>query len=249
MRKIVILLLSLFVFNLHALVATGESAKTKINTIGQKILTENKLPKEDIVMGDLSNIEVLTKSTYVTGKLIKKELLKNLYFDESLRRYEDLVFEHELKTRLKNMVFLKDVIYYYYQVPNSLVNSLGDSHIVYLDAADKVMRLHENSSIEIKETLESLFVTNALLTGITKVVKNEKTLDENTMILKNYLNRIKELFPNYVNNKKINIVIKKLLTKLLNNDKKITKIIKKTKKINFINLYFSYLTITNKYKI
>ena len=49
-------------------------------------------------MGNLkNNIDVLTKATYITGKIIKKELVEGMTFDESLRRYEDLVFEHQLK--------------------------------------------------------------------------------------------------------------------------------------------------------
>ena len=89
MRKIVILLLSLFVFNLHALVATGESAKTKINTIGQKILTENKLPKEvsfNVVESDTVNAYADTDNKMViyTGllKLVENDELAGIMAHE-----------------------------------------------------------------------------------------------------------------------------------------------------------------------
>ena len=37
--------------------------------------------------------------------------------------------------------------------------------------------------------------------------------------------------------------------KMVNNDKKIKSFIKLTKKIDFISLYFKYLSISNKYQI
>ena len=53
-------------------------------------------------MGNLQdNIEVLTKSTYITGKLIKSDLVKGLFFNEDLRRYEDLVYERIKNSRFK----------------------------------------------------------------------------------------------------------------------------------------------------
>ena len=211
--------------------------------------TENKIPKEDIVMGNLQeNIDVLTKSTYITGKLIKSDLVKGLYFNEDLRRYEDLVYEHQLKLKLTNMVFLKDALYYYYQVSDSLINTLGEKHVSYLDAAEEVMFLYKKEKKELKERIEALLVTNAFLTAITKVVKNNYSLETNTDILFDFFERFDKIFSNWRNNKFINVFIRKELKKLIGNKDKISKIIKKTKKIDFIKLYFKYLSIVNKYK-
>ena len=216
---------------------------------GNKKFLESKPLKEDLVMGDKSNIEMLTKATYITGKLIDKKLLKDLFFNTDLRRYEDLVFEHQIKLKLKNYVLIKDVIYYYYQVSNSLINTLGVKHLVYLDAAKEVINLYENESLETKEKIESLLFTNAFLTGITKIVKNDKSLEENTNILKTYLLTFKDVFKTYNSNKKINKFLKRKYNKLVNSDKKIRSFIKNTKKIDFISLYFKYLSIVNKYNI
>lgn len=211
--------------------------------------TEKKVPKKDIVMGNLeNNIDILDKYTYIKGKLIKKDLLTNLYFDENLRRYEDLVFEHNLKLRLKNMVFIDDVLYYYYQLPNSLINTLGKTHIAYLDASKEVINIYKNSKEDIKLKIESILFTNAFLTGITKIIKNDESLNENTRLLKEYLNEFDNIFVNWKNNKYINGLLKKYIIKLMKNDKKIYKLVKRTKKINFINIYFKYLSIINKYK-
>ena len=50
-------------------------------------------------------------------------------------------------------------------------------------------------------------------------------------------------------NNKINNIIKKNIVKFIDDKSKLEKFIRKTKKINFINLYFLYLSITHKYKI
>ena len=214
-----------------------------------KTFLESKPLKEDLVMGDKSNIEMLTKATYITGKLIDKKLVKDLLFNVDLRRYEDLVFEHELKLKLNNYVLIKDVVYYYYQVSGSLINTLGEKHTAYMDAAKEVMDLYKNESKEVKEKIESLLFTNAFLTGITKIVKNDKNIDDNVNILKEYLLRFKDVFKTYEDNKMISKFIKNKYNKMVNNDKKIKSFIKLTKKIDFISLYFKYLSISNKYQI
>lgn len=211
--------------------------------------TEHKLPKEDEVMGNLQdNIEVLTKSTYITGKLIKSDLVKGLFFNEDLRRYEDLVYEHQLKLKLTNMVFIKDVIYYYYQVSDSLINTLGEKHVAYLDAAEEVMFLYKKEKKELKDRIEALLATNAFLTAFTKIVKNNYSLEANTDILFDYFEKFDTIFAGWRNNKYINIFIRNKLKKLIGNKEKISKLIKKTKKIDFIKLYFKYLSTFNKYK-
>ncbi|MBR2712300.1 MAG: glycosyltransferase family 2 protein [Bacilli bacterium] len=214
-----------------------------------KTFLEHKPLKEDLVLGNKDNIEMLTKSSYVTGKLIDVKLIKGLLFNEDLRRYEDLVFEHELKLRAKNYCLIKDVLYYYYQVEGSLINSLGEKHKVYLDAAKIVMDLYKNEKKESRQVIEAMLFTNALLTGLTKVIKNDESLDYNTELLKNYLEESNKIFKNYKDNKKINNILKKIFNKYLNNEKKIRKFIKKTGKKDFIKPYFNVLSIINKYKV
>ena len=214
-----------------------------------KTFLEHKALKEDLVLGNKDNKEMLTKSSYITGKLIDTKLLKGLLFNEDLRRYEDLVFEHELKIRVNNYCLIKDVLYYYYQVDGSLINSLGEKHKVYLDAAKIVLDLYKDEDKESKQLIESMLFTNAFLTGITKVIKNDESLEYNTELLKKYLLDSSKLFKTYETNKKINSIIKRFFNKLLNNDKEITKFIKKTKKKDFIKPYFTILSLLNRYKV
>jgi glycosyltransferase involved in cell wall biosynthesis len=214
-----------------------------------KTFLEHKPLKEDLVLGNKNNVDMLIKSSYVTGKLIDVNLLEGLLFDENLRRYEDLVFEHELKLRARNYCLIKDVIYYYYQVEGSLINSLGEKHKVYLDAAKIVMDLYNNEKQESRDAIESMLFTNALLTGLTKVIKNDESLEYNVDLLKKYLDDSNKVFKNYKDNKKISSVLKRFFNKYLNNDKKIRRFIKMTSKKDFIKLYFNALSVINKYKV
>ena len=181
--------------------------------------TEKKMPKQIQVFGSLNeNVKVLDTYTYITGKLIKKELLKGLKFDETLTRYEDLVFEHELKTRIKNYVLLNKPIYFYYQREDSLVNTLGKKHLCYLEALKKVKNIYSKYNKEVKDTIEALLFQNMILTLFTKVIKNEDSLKENTNLALQTINELIDIFPEYKNNNKINIYIKKKIDVFLNNE-------------------------------
>ena len=211
--------------------------------------TEKKLPKEKLILGSLDNdIRILDMYTYVTGKLIKKDLLKDLYFDESLSRYEDMVFEHELKLRVKNYVFLNKIVYYYYQREDSLINTFGKKHICYMDALKKVNILYANKNKKIRNKIEAILFQNMIFTLFTKIVKNDDSIEENAKLCKSIIEELITIFPNYENNSEISKPLKKSIKKVLNNEKKLRKTIKKMKKINFIKLYFKYLSIFNKYK-
>ena len=58
MKKIVLLFLTLFTLNIYAISAISDTIKTRVNKIGQKVVTENKLPKEvsfNVVESDTVN--------------------------------------------------------------------------------------------------------------------------------------------------------------------------------------------------
>lgn len=210
--------------------------------------TEKKMPKEIQVYGSLNdNIKVLDTYTYITGKLIKKELLKGLEFDESLSRYEDLVFEHELKTRIKNYVLLNKPIYFYYQREDSLVNTFGKKHLCYLDAAKIVKNIYSDYSKEINKTVEAFLFQNMVLTLFTKVIKNDETIKDNVDLVIDTLKNLIDIFPEYESNEKINKHIKKRINLYLNDKEKLEKFIKRINKIDFVKLYFKYMSIFNRY--
>lgn len=210
--------------------------------------TEKKVPKQIQVYGSLEeNTKVLDTYTYITGKLIKKDLLKGMKFDESLSRYEDLVFEHELKTKIKNYVLLNRPIYYYFQREDSLVNTFGVKHLCYLEAAKIVKNIYADYDKEVKKTIEALLFQNMVLTLFTKVIKNDDSTLSNVSIVIDTLKKLIELFPEYESNEKINKHIKKRINIYLNDKEKLGKFIKRINKINFVKLYFRYMTIFNRY--
>ena len=212
--------------------------------------TEKKVPKKVLVMGSLKdNIKILDMYNYVTGKLIKKELLDGLEFDESLKRYEDLVLEHQLKQRIKNYVFMNKAVYFYYQREDSLVNTLGKKHLCYLEAAEKVKEIYKDSEKELQDKVEAILFNTMVLTLVSKIIKNDDPIKDNVKLVKDTLNKLVELFPNYEENKNISKLIKKKVKLYLINEDKIKKLIKRTIKINFINLYFNFLSLKNKYEI
>lgn len=232
-----------FIDSYHVLEYTKKNGKTVS-------FTEKKVPKKVLILGTINdNDKILDMATYMTGKLIKKKLLDGLKFDEDLKCYEDMALEHELKTRVKNYVFMNRCIYRYYQRSDSLVNTLGLNHLCFIDASKKVKEVYKNYDKNIKDKIEALLVSNMFLTCLTKITKNDKSLEENTEISKQFLIDITKVFPNYKDNSKISKFIKKNIDKFINNDQKLSKFIKKTKKINFIMLYFTFLSIINKYKV
>lgn len=232
-----------FIDNYHILYYTKPNGKLVK-------FTEKKVPKNILVMGSLKeNQKILNMATYMTGKLVKKSLFDGLKFDENLKCYEDMVLEHQIKTRVENYIFMNRVIYIYYQRPNSLVNTLGRNHLCFIDASRQVKEIYENYDENIKIEIEAMLVTNMFLTCLTKVVKNDDTLDNNTKLAKEFLMEVVNLFPKYKENKKINSFVKKYIDKYINNEDKLRKFIKKTKNINFINLYFTFFSIINKYEI
>ena len=232
-----------YVDSYHLLIYTKDNKK-------QVSFTEHKVPKNVVVYGSLKeNNKVLDTYTYVTGKLFKRELIGELQFDENLSRYEDLVFEHQIKTRLKNYVLLNKIVYIYYQREDSLVNTFGKKHLCYLDAAKLVREIYKEYDYDIRNKIDATLFQTMVLTLFTKVIKNDDSLNENLNIVKNCLNELLYIFNNYDDNKYINIFIKKFIKKYIDNDAKLMKIIKKLKKKNLIKLYFNYLSIINSYEV
>lgn len=214
------------------------------------MFTEFKLPKKHLVLGSIeNNPKIINMYMYIKGKLIKKNLINDLLFDESLKIYEDLVFEQTIKSKVRNYVMINKPIYVYYEREDSLVNSLGKKHECYLQASKLVKEIYKNYDINIKNIVESMLFQNGILTLFTKVIKNNDTLDNNFILSKNYIKELIDLFPNYNENKNINIFIKKFVIKISDDDKELKKYIRKFSKKNYINLYFKYLSVKNKYSI
>lgn len=232
-----------YVDSYHLLRYTKDNGK-------QVSFTENKIPKKTLCLGKVEDdIRVISMYNYTTGKLIKRQLLEDIKFDENLRRYEDLVLDHQLKIKLKNYTFLNKPIYIYYQREDSLVNIFGKKHLCYLDAARIVKDLYKDYDDDIKNTVHAVLFQNMVLTLFTKVIKNDDSNEENAKLVREYLLKLIDLFPNYEQNSKLNIFIRRKIKKLLNDDKKLLKYVSKLRKKDFVKLYFSFLSVFRKYEI
>ena len=88
-----------------------------------------------------------------------------------------------------------------------------------------------------------------IFTLLTKIIKIDDTIEENVELSIDILEELIELFPDYESNKNINKIIKNNVKKFINNKKKLKRFIKTINKINFINIYFNYMSIFHKYNI
>ena len=109
------------------------------------MFTESKVPKKHLVLGSIKeNPKIISMYMYSKGKLIKRELVGDLIYDESLRVYEDVVFEQTLKSRVKNYVMMNKPVYFYYQREDSLINALGKKHTYFLESVKRVKLIYED---------------------------------------------------------------------------------------------------------
>lgn len=214
----------------------------------EKIFTEGKIPKDVLVLGSIhDNPQIFNMNAYIKGKLIDSDLIGKLRFDETLRCYEDTIFESVLKKNVKNYIFLNDVVYVYTRGQVSLNNSYGTKHMCFLDAAIKVKDIYQKESSDIKDMVEAKMISTAYFITINKVIRNDLNEMDNTKNTYDYLNSIKQTFPNYNNNKYLNGFFKHQLNSMtLNSVKRDIKIFKH---INFDQIYFNFISLVNKYTI
>ena len=80
-----------------------------------------------------------------------------------------------------------------------------------------------------------------------KVIKNNGEEIDNDNLLYDYLHEMTRIFKNYKSNKRISFILKLYFDRLRNNKKKISRLVKKSNKINFIKLYFLVLSKVHRY--
>jgi len=213
----------------------------------EKAFTEGKVPKNVLVMGSLEdNPKIVDMGIYVKGKLFDSDLIGNLRFDDTLRCYEDSEFEAKLKVKVKNYIFLNDVVYVYTRGQESLNNSCGTKHMCFLDAAIRVKDIYKDCNEEVRARAEAKMVSTTYYITINKVIRNDLSERENIKSTYNYLNLLKQIFPNYNDNKYLNGFFKHQLNCMTLDT--LERDIKMFKHINFDKFYFSFASITNRYK-
>ena len=109
MKKVIISVLALFIINAYAFGIDSEAAKLKINTIGQKILKENKLPKE--VSFNLVKSDEINAYADTNNQIIVYTGLTNLVEkDEELAGIMSHEIGHIMKSHCYKQTFLNIVL-------------------------------------------------------------------------------------------------------------------------------------------
>ena len=173
--------------------------------------------------------EVYT-SSYVTGKLYKRELIGNSLFDEKVYCYEDIIFTNEIIKKIKNYVFLDNVNYHYVQRDDSLVNSFGIEHLNYLSIIKEI----KGKSITFDKRDE--LIINSILAIITgKLSKINMPLKEKRELIRQSILTISEMYPL---SKKQMRFYQRFLIRLFKNKKFLFVYLIIVKKINLLKLTF-----------
>ena len=153
------------------------------------MFTESKVPKKHLVLGSIKeNPKIISMYMYSKGKLIKRELIGDLIYDESLRVYEDVVFEQTLKSRVKNYVMMNKPVYFYYQREDSLINALGKKHTYFLESVKRVKLIYEDFDKNIKDIFnfdtkvdDKYYYTEGKYKGNIYKLLTEEMDDDNTV--------------------------------------------------------------------
>jgi len=106
MKRFIILFLTVFIFNSYSSEAATQYTEAKINTIGQKILTENNLPKEvkfNLVESDTVNAYADTNNNII----IYTGLLNLVEKDEELAGIMSHEIGHIMKSHCYKQTFFK----------------------------------------------------------------------------------------------------------------------------------------------
>lgn len=75
---------------------------------------------------------------YIWNKVYRKNIISNIYFDESISMAEDVSFNVEVAENARRTIIIRDALYHYYQRPNSLFHSAD------IEKKEKILDVYEN---------------------------------------------------------------------------------------------------------
>lgn len=100
----------------------------------------------------------------VWNKLIKKECLENVKFEESIKIYEDALFNFECLDKIEKVIFVKDYLYFYVERENSTLHEFNiKKQITILDAMIKINRILEKNNIKERFFRQADFICRVYL--------------------------------------------------------------------------------------
>ena len=140
---------------------------------------------------------------YVIGVFYKKEVIKDLYFDESVRCYEDGMFNSIAKLRSKSYYFYPKCFYHYVQYLNSLSKTISDKHMDYILVMDKLSEYYKDNSC-LTNYIENIFKNNVIALILFKLPYFKKNKYK---YKKELVKSLKKSAPNYSKKHKITLFI------------------------------------------
>ena len=119
-------------------------------TVNTQLFCEKKNDKNTIMK---KMFECKNANFAVWNKLIKREFLKNIRFDESIKIYEDAVFNFECLDKMETIAFVEEYLYFYEvgRESSALHKFNLPKKITMLDAMIKIDQILEKNNLDIKE--------------------------------------------------------------------------------------------------
>ena len=154
---------------------------------------------EDRLLNKIFNLSV-------NGKIFKKSILNDIYFEEDLLKYENIDFLNKVLKNVNEYLFTTDLIYTFNQIPNSLINTLGVDNLCFIDSLKK---------INIEKFDVNTINDEFLYVMFEKILKNNKNIDENYIIINENL----EKFIGIVGYDNLKMTVKRIKRKLKNEKK------------------------------
>ena len=130
----------------------------------------NKI-KRDILMKNYITDSNTGALRCVWGKLIKREAIKNIKFEESIYLLEDGLFLYECMDNIKKIKFIKENLYHYRKLNDSACNRFNEDQLSQYDnIAKKLKKLLK----EDEEYIYNKVMFECLMTYISRVIKYRK---------------------------------------------------------------------------
>lgn len=189
----------------QCLVDNIEKEKADISIVG--FLNEESLndfvpywaQKEYRMFSKSEQIDKLLTNTFYTcsccDKIIKRSLLVDLYFDEKIKQYEDLLFLYQAMKRSEKAVFTSEAYYYYCTNQGSASTvAFNDSMMAIVDVSEKILEDIEEEMSDLISCAKREFVRNNIMCAINAVKSDYR----NVISIKRIQNNIKKYLGDYL---------------------------------------------------
>lgn len=140
--------------------------------------------------------------TVIWNKIYKKEIIKDIYFDNSISFCEDVLFLYEVYLKVKRVGSIHEPLYNYLQREKSLTYTYNEIIYDLIKSIDKVVDYYEINNYLDKyyQEIEYSYVRYLFATFIKRLSKTKNKIEfkKGCNFVKN---KVKEKFPYYKKNK------------------------------------------------